>query len=117
MFTEKDRKRLNDAIKGNDYLSTSYQHINGWMRDKCDNLFDRAIKAETENANLKAKVDIYEKLLSKAMGSSDNKSDSTIIIDGDIYLLNDYTINVCDGRKTLSAYFECTTGITKDFKG
>lgn len=117
MFTQKDREQFAHNIEYLRELKTSYREDNSWMRKKCDELFDRESIAITENAILKTKVKLYEKFIAKMLESDSDKSNDVFMFDGELYRLTDYHLYGEAGKvKTLTAEFDCMTGVTKNFK-
>ena len=117
MFTKRDRKKLECSQQYIEHLRRSYYSDNEYLKKKCDELLERSTKAESENVGLRVKVDLYEKYIAKMLESSSYKSDDVFMVDGQLYRITDYTITSNAGEiKTLSAEFDCMTGITKNFK-
>lgn len=116
MFTKNDRKMLDCTKNYIEYLKLSYISDNDYLQKKCDDLWDRATKAESENISLRAKVDLYEKYI-QAITDAKNASNDVFMFDGEIYKLTERTIHEEEGMtKTMSADFQCMTGFTKNFK-
>lgn len=117
MFTQKDREQFTHNIEYLRELKASCKDDNSWMREKCDELFDRESAAIVENAVLKTKVELYEKFIAKMLESDSDKSNDVFMLDGEIYRLTSYHLCSDVGAvKTLTAEFVCTTNITKNFK-
>ena len=118
MFTKKERAKIDNTKKYIDFLNRSYDRDNEYLQKKCDDLLVRSRKADIENAELHAKVDLYEKYIESIKDSNANSIDRVFMFDGELYILKNYDISKQAGEtKTLSADFECVTGVTKNFKG
>ena len=114
MFTKEDRKTFGILAE----LATKrYDEDNAWLAKKCDELFDRASKAEVECMSLRTKVELYEKFIAKMLESDPDKSNDVFMLDGEIYRLAGYEIQSEPGKqKTLTAKFRCASDITHLFK-
>lgn len=106
MFTKEDRKLLNEMLRRFGYsiaLDTK----------KHDELLYRVVKAESDNAGLRAKVDIYEKLIAKMLDSNSKPSDEIFMIDGKIYKPISHTITATKGQhNTATVEFICVSDIS-----
>ena len=117
MFTQKDREQFTHNIEYLRELKASCKDDNSWMREKCDELFDRESAAIVENAVLKTKVELYEKFIAKMLESDPDKSNDVFMLNGEIYRLAGYEIQSEPGKqKTLTAKFRCASDITHLFK-
>ena len=109
MFSKNDRKMLES-------INCQYESDNYRLKRRCDDLWDRVTKAESENVSLRAKVDLYEKFI-ETLTNATNTSNDVFMFDGEIYKLTECTIREKEGMlKTMSADFQCMTGFTKKFK-
>ena len=71
-----------------------------------------------KNSELLTKVDLYEKYIESIKDTKANSIDRVFMFDGELYILKNYNISKEAGEcKTLSADFDCVTGVTKYFKG
>ena len=117
MFTKKDREKIDNTQKRIDHLNCLYDKDSEYLKKKCDDLSVRARKAEMKNSELLTKVDLYEKYIESIKDTDANSIDRVFMFDGELYILKNYCISKEVGEpKTLSAYFECLTGVTKNFK-
>lgn len=116
MFKEADRKNIETI---SNYARNIYDRIKVSEGDRKElhNLCRRITDAERENAVLKTKVELYEKFIAKMLESDPDKSNEVFMLDGEIYLLTNYTIDAEAGEpKRLTAEFKCTSDTTFIFK-
>lgn len=116
MFKEIDRKIVETM---SDHVKIIYDRakVSESDRKEANNLYWRAADAERENAVLKTKVELYEKFIAKMLESDPDKSNDVFMFDGELYRLTDYHLYGEAGKaKTLTAEFDCMTGVTKNFK-
>lgn len=120
MFTENDRKLLGytdeHVLRLDHDMSMQYASLKGEFLD-IQRRIDNQMKATAEIATLKTKVELYEKFIAKMLESDSDKSNDVFMFDGEIYRLTDYHLYSEAGKvKTLTAEFDCMTGVTKNFK-
>lgn len=114
MITGKDKENYRTLVE---IVSKDCRKQNNWLAKKVDDLIECSIKAETENSVLKTKVELYEKLIAKMLESDPDKSNDVFMLNGEIYRLAGYNIQIEPGeRKKLTAEFLCTSDITHLFK-
>ena len=119
MFKKTDRERMDTLYSYVTAINSHTIDVKTLLNDRkaVNTLYWRAADAERENAVLKTKVELYEKFIAKMLESDSNKSNDVFMLDGEIYRLRDYHIDVEAGEaKTLTAEFVCMTGKTKNFK-